>query len=237
MLMEMNKSKIPVFNLILLVIFIILFVFATVKYGPELTLLAKEPEQFRAAILAYGYTSVLVFIAVEIMQVVIAAIPGELIQIAGGYMYGSLLGTLYLVVGAVAGSFLAFFASRLLGYPLVRAFVSEGKLKRFNRLLESQRSDVIMFVLYLLPGIPKDILTYIAGLTPANPWKFLLISTVARLPALFACAYIGANLENENYRQVVALLGVAVVLFFLGILYRDRLIDKIHRILHSHSKE
>lgn len=236
-MMEMNKGKIPFLNIILLAIFIILFVFATVRYGPELTLLAKEPEKFREAILAYGYTSILVFIAVEIVQVVIAAIPGELIQIAGGYMYGALLGTLYLVVGAVAGSFLAFFASRLLGYPLVQAFVSEGKLKRFNYLLGSPRSDVIMFVLYLLPGIPKDILTYIAGLTPVNPWKFLLISTGARLPALFASAYIGANLENENYLQVVVLLAIAVILFFLGILYRDRLIDKLHKLLHSQGKE
>jgi uncharacterized membrane protein YdjX (TVP38/TMEM64 family) len=136
-------------------------------------------------------------------------------------------------VGAIVGSVIAFYASRLLGYPLVKAFVSEEKLTRFNSLFRSQKSEVVIFVLYLLPGIPKDILTYIAGLTPVKPLNFLITSTVARFPALFVTAYIGANLEEKNYLRVIALSSAAVILFFIGALYKDWVINKIHRLVHS----
>ena len=231
--MNVRDKKVPVFNIVLLVAFILFLVIVTVKYAPGVTKLASEPAKFRDVIQSHGYTGIFVFISVQILQVVIAAIPGEVVQIAGGYIYGTWLGALYLVMGAIAGSVIAFYASRLLGYPLVKAFVSEEKLTRFNFLLKSQKSEVIIFVLYLLPGIPKDILTYIAGLTPVKPLNFLITSIVARLPALFVTAYIGANLEEKNYLRVIVLSSAAVIVFFLGALYKDWAIDKIHQLVHS----
>lgn len=231
--MNDHDRKVPVFNIVLLVAFIVFLALVTVKYAPEVTKLASEPAKFRDVIHSYGYTGIFVFISVQILQVVIAAIPGEVVQIAGGYIYGEWLGALYLILGAIVGSVIAFFASRLLGYPLVKAFVSEERLVKFKSLLERQKSDIIMFILFLLPGIPKDILTYIAGLTPVKPLKFLSIAIVARLPALFVCAYIGANLEEKNYLRVVVLSAAAVVLFFLGVLFKDQVIDKLHKLLHS----
>ncbi len=231
--MNVPNKKVPVYNIVLLTAFILFLVVATVKYAPWVTRLASEPAKFRDVIQTYGYTGIFVFISVQIIQVVIAAIPGEVVQVAGGYIYGTWLGALYLIMGAIAGSVIAFYASRFLGYPLVKAFVSEEKLARFNFLLKSQKSEVIIFALYLLPGIPKDILTYIAGLTPVKPLNFLITSMVARFPALFVTAYIGANLEEKNYTRVIVLSSTAVILFFLGALYKDWVIDKIHKLVHS----
>lgn len=212
---------------------VVFLVFITVKYAPVVTKLVSEPKIFSDIIQSYGYIGVFVFIFFEIFQVVIAAIPGEVIQIAGGYIYGAWLGTLYLVIGVIVGSIVVFFTSRLLGYPLVTVFVPEAKLIRFNFLMESQKFNTVIFILFLLPGLPKDMLTYIAGLTPVKPMRFFVIATVARLPALFVSAYIGANLQDENYLSVVVLSSGAVILFIVGIFSKDWLIDKIHKVIYS----
>jgi uncharacterized membrane protein YdjX (TVP38/TMEM64 family) len=88
-----------------------------------------------------------------------------------------------------------------------------------------------MFVLFLIPGIPKDILTYIAGLTPVKPVKFLMIAVVARLPALFVSCYIGANLQERNYAVVIAASIAAILLFIAGVFLKDRVIDGVQRII------
>ncbi len=212
--------------------FTVLFVFVTVKYAPLIMEHVSETEKFRVLIQSYGNTGVFIFVFFQILQVVIAAIPGEVVQIAGGYIFGTWLGTMYLIIGVIVGSVIVFFTSRLLGYPLVKAFVPEDKLVRFIFLMESQKSDVIMFFLFLIPGIPKDILTYIAGLTPVKPLKFFIIAIVARFPALFVSAYIGANLLEKNYLKVVIFSSAAVIIFIVGVFFKDRVIDKIQKLLH-----
>lgn len=229
-----HNKRIPIVNIILLTIFVALTVFITVKYVPGITRLLSEPAHFREWIQSYGYNGILVFIFIQILQVVIAAIPGEVVQIAAGYIYGVWLGTLYLVVGVIVGTVVVFYASRLLGYPLVKAFVRQDKLTRLNSLVESQKGDLAIFILFLLPGLPKDILSYMAGLTPVKPLRFFTIATVARFPALFVSAYIGSNLQTKNYFFAVALSCVAVILFIMGFFYKDRLLDKIHTIFSSH---
>lgn len=218
-------------NIILFALFVAAIVFATVKYGREITRLVSSPDEFSRTIKSYGYKSVPIFIMFQVLQVVIAAIPGEVVQIAGGYIFGTFQGTLYLMIGAIIGTIAVFYATRLLGYPLVRVFVSEGKLEKFNFMINSNRTEIIMFVLYLIPGIPKDILTYIAGLTPIKPLRFIITATVARFPALFASAYIGANLYEKDYLSVILLSSAAILLFMAGLLFKDRIIGRVHQLL------
>jgi uncharacterized membrane protein YdjX (TVP38/TMEM64 family) len=93
--------------------------------------------------------------------------------------------------------------------------------------MNNSKSDVAMFTLFLIPGIPKDILVYLAGLTPIKPLKFFTIYTTARFPAVFFSAYIGANLKTRNYLPVIIISVLAVVLFVVGLLKKDWLIDKL----------
>jgi len=218
---------------ILLSIFLALIIFVSIKYAPGITRLISHPDKFKEYLASYGPVSALIFILVQAIQIIIALIPGEIVQIAGGYAFGTALGTLYAFSGTILGTLIVFFATRLLGYSLVKSFVSPKKLEKFEFLINSPKSEIAMFVLFLIPGIPKDTLVYISGMTPIKPFKFFLICLIARFPGLLGSAYIGANLQKKDYLPVWILSGVALVLFAVGILAKDKIIDKLHRIRHS----
>jgi len=220
----------------LLAVFLGLIIFASVKFAPSVTKLIRRPEAFKAFIDSYGPVSAIVYILVQVVQVVVFVIPGEIVQVAGGYIFGTGLGTLYSVVGILLGTMIAFFSARLLGYSLVKAIVSPKKLKEFDFLINNSKSEIAIFVLFLVPGIPKDSLVYISGLTPVKPLRFFLISMIARFPGLWGSAYIGANLQEKDYLPVWVLSGVALVLFVVGALNRDRIIGWLHR-LRRHGEE
>lgn len=222
-----SDKKIIIINIALLFIFIALLIYATFRFTPYITSLIREPGNFRNLLLSYGVLSVPIFILFQVLQVVIAAVPGELVQIGGGYVYGTVGGTIYSVVGILLGSMLAFYLTRLLGHNLVKFFVSKKNQDRFDFLINSPKSEIAMFILFLIPGIPKDILVYIAGLTPIKPLKFFLIYTIARSPAIFFSAYIGANLETRNYFPVIIISIIACVLFAVGVIKKNQLINKL----------
>lgn len=233
--MKSKKVKL-VINFILAAVFLTGIIFATIKYGPYITGLASKPQQLKDTLNSFGWRGVLVFMLLQALQVIVAAIPGEFVQLAGGYIYGAWLGTLYSLAGIVTGSVIVFFAARLLGYPIVKSFVSQKNLEKFNFMMNSNKSEAVMFLLFLIPGIPKDILTYIAGLTPIKSLRFFAIITVARLPALFGSSVIGSSTQKGDYLLAVILAVAAILLFTIGLLYRDKIIDKLHEVARNMGK-
>lgn len=219
-------------RVILLAVFLVLLVLASIKLTPAVTRLMKSPEAMQNFVATYGSRSALAYVLVQATQVVVFVIPGELVQVAGGYIFGTWLGALLSVAGILLGTAVAFFAARLLGYAVVQALVSPKKLERFEFLISDPKSEIAMFILFLVPGIPKDSLVYIAGLTPIKPMRFFLISMIARLPGLWGAAYIGANLQEKDYWPVVVLSVVSLVLFVLGLRFKDRIIDRLHHLRH-----
>ena len=234
---EPPKKRFPLFHILLIVVVLGLLVFASIKYAPALTRLMSKPEKFKEFLDSYGAVSALIYILLQAAQIVIAVIPGEVVQIAGGYAFGTVLGTLYAVTGTVLGTLIVFFATRLLGYSLVRTFVPQKKLDRFDFLMNNPKSEIAIFILFLIPAVPKDALTYVAGLTPIKPLRFVLICTIARFPGLWGSAYIGANLQEKNYLVVWILSAAALVMFVAGLLMKDKIIDMLHRLRHSKTPE
>jgi len=228
-----RKKGIPALNIALIAAFIAGIVYITIRYGPEITALAKEPEKLSELLTLFGWKGVLVFIGIQIIQVVVAAIPGEAVQIAGGYIFGTFLGTLYSMTGIFLGSVIVFSFARLIGYPIVRMAVPEAQINKFNFMINSSKSEIAMFILFLIPGIPKDIITYIAGITPVKPLRFMIIILTGRFPALLASSYIGHSTQKGNYTIAILLTVAAVILFVAGLLFRDRIISKIHQLTHK----
>lgn len=224
-----KKLKLTVY-ILLIAAFIGILVFLTIRFGNRFTALAKKPEELRILLNSYGWKGILVFIGLQVLQVVVAVLPGEFFQFAGGYIYGTWLGTLYSLTGITSGSVLVFFTARLLGYPLVKLLVSPAYLEKFGFMINSKKSEAGMFLLFLIPGIPKDILTYIAGITPIKPLTFFAIILIGRFPALLASSYIGSSTQKGNYAMVIILSVAALVLFAAGILFKDKILDKMHRI-------
>jgi uncharacterized membrane protein YdjX (TVP38/TMEM64 family) len=210
--------------------FLGLIIFASIKLTPVFTTLMGRPEEVGRFVASYGSVSALVYVLIQIVQVVVFVIPGEVVQVAGGYIFGTWLGALLSVLGILVGTAVAFFAARLLGYALVQALVSPKKLRRFEFLISDPKAEIAMFVLFFVPGIPKDSLVYISGLTPVKPLRFFFISMVARIPGIWGAAYIGAHLQRRDYGPVWILSAVALVLFVVGVLFRERIIDRLHRL-------
>jgi uncharacterized membrane protein YdjX (TVP38/TMEM64 family) len=223
-------------RVVLLAVFLVLLVVASIKLAPAVTRVMKSPEAMQGFVAKYGSRSALAYVLIQATQVVVFVIPGEIVQVAGGYIFGTWVGALLSVAGILLGTAIAFFAARLLGYAVVKALVSPKKLERFEFLISDPKSEIAMFTLFLVPGIPKDSLVYISGLTPIKPVRFFLISMIARFPGLWGAAYIGANLQERDYLPVWILSGVSLVLFLVGLRFRDQIIDRLHR-LRRHAKD
>lgn len=193
-----RKNLSIVLNIVAIAGFILLATAVAIRYSHFLVNIVSNPQKFKSWVWSFGQLGVLVFILTQILQVIISAIPGEAVQISGGYLYGTLLGTVYSLIGIMIGSVCVFYITRLLGYSLVRKIVSEEKLRKFYSLINSPKGEIAIFLLFLIPGLPKDILTYIAGLSPIKPLRFFAIVAIARLPGIFFHHTLEAALKRKT---------------------------------------
>ena len=177
---------------------------------------------------AWGFAG---FILLQVVQVVAAPIPGEASGVLGGYLYGPVVGTALSTVGLTIGSFLAFSLSRFFGRPLTEKFVDAKTMERFDYLLH-HKGAFLVFLLFLIPGFPKDYLCYILGLGHLTTLEFLSIATTGRLLGTVLLTLGGTFLRNHQYYRFFLLSGAAVVVVFLTIAYRDRL-ERFFRSLHE----
>ncbi len=196
----------------------------------EIWQLFSSPAGLRDWVASTGALAPLVFVAVQALQVVVFIIPGEVPQIAGGYLFGPWLGTLLSLCGIMIGSAIDFFLARLAGMPFVRALFPGDQVDRIGRLLDSRGARVAFFLLFLIPGIPKDILCYVAGLSPMRFPFFAGASALGRLPGIVGSAIIGDAAAGRRWPLVIGLGASAVVLFVTGWLLRDKLQGWIERL-------
>jgi uncharacterized membrane protein YdjX (TVP38/TMEM64 family) len=189
----------------------------------------KSQDSIKEWISSWGLLAPLVFICLQIIQVVIFIIPGEVTQLAGGYLFGMWSGTFLSVVGIVIGSAINFFLGRALGIPFIRAIVSGDRLDRLESLIATSKSQKIttitIFTLFLIPGFPKDAVTYVAGLTPMHFLMFLLISGLGRFPGILVSGIIGDAAAGKNWITVVVVSIVGAALFITGYLLRDKIFN------------
>ena len=203
--------------------FVALVAYLSVRYGSVITPLLQDREGLGTFLSSFGMQSFVVFIFLQASQIVVTPIPGELVQLAAGYIFGTWMGTVYAVAGSLLGTLLSFGIARLLGYPLVRLLFGEKKLTTIETLINRPQSKLIVFLLFLIPGLPKDIMTYVAGVSPINYLQFLMTSTTARVPGILLSAYIGSNLYHQDYIAVFAACLATALLFGLGIWMQRRL--------------
>lgn len=201
----------------------------TIVFRHQIWDLASDPAELRDWVRAFGVGAPLIFLGVQIVQVVVFVIPGEVPQIAGGYLFGIGGGLLLTLLGITAGSAIAFGASRLLGRSFLQALVPEEQLERFARLAGSPRATITFFLFFLIPGIPKDILCYVAGLSPMRFLVFLLVSTVGRTPGILGSVIVGNAAAERQWVLAVVVLGLAVILFLIGLAFRKPLVAALER--------
>src|SRR5262245_39552290 len=169
---------------------VLLFVF----WGPFMWQLLTDRGQFKAWVESYGRYAALVFVAAQVAQVVFFFIPGEVMQIAGGYIFGTWRGLVLSYVGITLGALTAFALARLFEHAVIDCLGDRRTVRRFDRLLYGKSGFWPLLLLFLLPGVPKDLLCYLAGLTPMHAVTFLVISTIARFPGTLFSSIFGDSL-------------------------------------------
>lgn len=195
---------------------------AVVYYHDYLWQIVTHRNELRQWILSWGAWGPVVYVGVQVIQVMIFVIPGEVVQGVGGYLFGPWLGALCCLVGALIGSALAFLIAGWLGRPLVKLLVRPEQFERFEKILNGRKGLVTVFVLFLIPGTPKDTLCYVAGMTPIHLGTFVLLSTLARVPGIFLSTFLGDTFAERRYHEFVALCAVGLVALILGLIFRKQ---------------
>jgi len=185
-------------------------------WGPYLWDVLTDQERFKTWIASYGVYAAAVFVAAQFVQVVIFFIPGEVTQCAGGYIFGAWLGLVLSYVGITLGSLTAFALARLFGHRATDWLVDRQTVRQFDRLIYGKSGFWPLLLLFVLPGIPKDLLCYIAGLTPMPVGTFLVISTIGRFPGVFLSSLFGNGVAERSWTVVG--LSIGSTLGLLGII-------------------
>ena len=177
----------------------------------------------------FGVWGALILILFQVGQIAIAFLPGEPIELASGMMYGGILGALLCLIGVLIGTYLVFFVVQKLGSGVIAAFHDESKVKKINKLSVfrySRNAELMTFILFLIPGLPKDFFTFIAPLTPISIHRFVLISTLGRAPGMLITTYAGVSLLEGNYLLAVALYGVLGLCALIGVIFYRRMVKE-----------
>lgn len=181
----------------------------------------SNKNQVSALVTSFGVFAPLVFMGLQILQILLAPIPGELTGFVGGYLFGAAWGFLYSSIGLSIGSLLAFLISRRLGLPFVRRFIGEELMSKFDYLMEHQGA-FFSFLFFLIPGMPKDYFCYLLGLSPMHIFTFFIVSSVGRIPGTLLLSLQGHAVRSEDYRIFFVILGLALFFIILALLYRER---------------
>lgn len=220
---EKNKKIISILSVIMVIIFSLAVFFLI---GKPLISFVSQPQKFRTWVEGFGIFGRLIFVAMIVLQVVIAIIPGEPFEMAAGYAFGTVEGTLLCILGAVIGSVIIFLLVRKFGVMLLEVFFSREKIDSLKFLQNTKKLTLVFFIIMLIPGTPKDLLSYFAPLTKMSLRNWVLIVAVSRIPSVVTSAISGDALGSENYIGAVISLAVTAVLSLIGIIIYKRISDK-----------
>jgi uncharacterized membrane protein YdjX (TVP38/TMEM64 family) len=213
--------------------FIFLFIY---QYNSQLWIKAvnlydilHDRHQLKVIIRSFGPYSPLAYILLQITQVIVAPIPGGAIEFLGGYLFGVEAGFFYSMIGLILGSWMAFSLARIFEKLAVEKFVSPQTIKRFDYLI-GHEGLILSFLLFLIPGFPKDALCYLLGLTPMHLGIFLTISTIGRIPGTLMATLQGAKAFEHQYKTFLVLLGISGLVILAFYIYHDEIHHWIKRL-------
>lgn len=215
----------------LAVMFLFLVVLATLVVTPWLDRLMEPDMQAKVKkwVDSLGVIGWIAMLGIQILQIIIAFIPGEPVEILSGVFYGTWGGLILCMIGSVIASAAVFALTRKFGLPLIYRLFSKEKVESYEFLRSSQKIETAAFILFLLPGTPKDMLTYIAGISKIKMSRFLLITTFARIPSIITGTIAGDTLLS-NWKLALAIFLLTGAVGLIGIHYRGRIEKYLHRI-------
>ena len=210
---KLNNRSVVKLGILILIIIVIIIV--GIKAAPWLFEHARNPEYIRNYLAGFGNVGFLVYMLIQIIQVVIVIIPGDIVSASGGFVYGIPLGFILSYTGLIIGSVIVFYISRIFGYELVSKLFAEEKIERISGILNSTKGTVGLFIICCIPFIPKDIMMYIAGLTPVKSPRLFIIYGISRIPSVLIWVSIGAHAYEKDTVGLVITISIMVILVIL----------------------
>ena len=170
-----------------------------------------------------GLFGPLVFMAAEILQIILALIPGGPVEMIGGALFGPVEALILCEISILLATVIIYNLVKKIGKPMVNMFVSEDKFSKFKFLHDEKKLELVVFIFLMIPGTPKDVITYIASLTDIKPLRFYIIAPLARIPALILCVVFGNSVQNRDYFAAAIVFLITAVVGITGILLNNRI--------------
>lgn len=233
--------KTKIFKYTLLILVILILIGLTVYLFPIIRNLSTAEGQlkFKNKVSEVGILGILVLFGLQFAQIFLAILPGEPIEVLAGMCYGGLGGFVFITISLLIINAIIFFAVKKYGRKFVYSFCNKKRIEKIenSKLFKNPKKiEWIMIILFLIPGTPKDILVYIAGLLPLNPLRFIFISTFARFPSIISSTFVGSNLVKGDWKfsiiiYVVTFIIVGILIFVINKLDKDKTAEKAIKII------
>ena len=229
--MKKNNSSVIRWVLVIALFFSLMLALAFLSF-PYITLLSKPEiqQKLKMEVTSFGLIGCLLVLCIQIIQIVIAFIPGEPVEILAGALYGWAGGVFLCLLGCVIASSGIFIISKRFGAFFAENLIRTGRLDKFTFLKDTKKLETIVFILFLIPGTPKDMLTYIVGTSSMKLIPFLVISTLARLPSVLSSTIIGSAMRQGQWIMSASVFAFTAVLGIVGIKYQEDMIGFCKRI-------
>lgn len=208
----------------LIAFFVVLALVLVLVWPLISTLLTEGPEQLAQDIRSAGAAGVFMLLGIQFLQIIVAFIPGEAVQLAAGMMYGPWAGALIILLGCVASSWVIYQLVHRLGQPFVEDMVSTKYLDKFRNFEKGGKLTSTVFILFLIPGLPKDVFTYLVPLTDMPLKTYLLVTTLARIPGVLMSTYAASGLLDGNIRSSIIIFVVLAIVAGIVLLFKDKLL-------------
>ena len=204
------------YRYLILAFSVLLMVALTILLGKPIIEYIQDPAAFTLKMQNLGAWGPVVFMALNIAQVLLAIIPGGPFEVAAGALWGPFWGTLMCDVAMSIGGIITFLFVKKFGIKFIELFTTKEKIESVKFLKSSEKSTSLLFLFFLLPGTPKDLMCYVVGLTDIKWYKWLLINLIGRFPAILLSALGGSALSSQKIGIFIATFAVILVFYFLG---------------------
>ena len=219
-----DRRRTLLLSLLVVVGFIGLYV-ATRRYAPFIF----NAKALRTWLAQFGVFAPLVFVCLQAAQVVVAPIPGQVVALVAGYLFGPVYGTIYSLTGVLIGSAVAFSLAKRYGRSFVERVIDEGIIDRFDAFVDTVGVPGL-FAFVLIPGLPDDAICFLSGLTKWRLRTFLAVISVGRLPAYVITVYAGGEFAGGRFVEGIALVGVVIALSAVGYYKQEAVRDIVARL-------
>lgn len=229
----MKENNIKKIRKVIAFVILILFIIGFIKILPTFMNLVTEEgrAEFENQVEALGIKGAISIVALEVCKVILVFLPGEPIELVAGMCFGPFWGLLVIYAGVVISNLLIIFAVKKYGTRLVKDIVPEDKIEKVEKMINDypDRSEVTLFVLYFLPVLPKDFITYIASLLPMTKKKVLLVSIFGRFPAVFSSVLVGSKILDGDIKSIIIIYLITYIISGLIAMFYKRKMAKSRR--------